>query len=509
MYSDKDIIDLYQKCGNGATIAKHFNINMYRVYKILRRNGIKIKPRGGKEKYPLSILIELYQSGHSITEIATKVGADSSTIYERLIKHIKLRNKSESARRKIPINQYQDIKKLYEEGLSSKKIAEIYGVHKSSIILILKNLGVEIKKNAGPNNHLWKGGITPLHSRIRNCKKYSDLRNRLFENANYTCQITGESSCILNIHHKHKFSDILQEFIILHPDKSMDELYELSLNYEPFWDESNILVVSEKEHKRIHNAIGSSIDVHALSSFLSNKNIEFTSNDDGSINLSKLDILLVTNNDKNLIKFLVKNKRKFFVLSKNFLQEIDAIISFPNTLESLSYREIPNNLMKSFVLNYHYLHKRPACTIASIGLFYRSILVGICSFGRGANQHIAKEGIELTRLALLGWLPKNTASFFIKRAIKILKNKKPETKKIIAYCDPNVGHIGTVYKASNWKLQAVCRKDYMYLLPSGEVVHKSYFRRIKGIDKTEKQLSKEAYAERVPIYGKLKYSLIV
>ena len=50
--------------------------------------------------------------------------------------------------------------------------------------------------------------------------------------------------------------------------------------------------------------------------------------------------------------------------------------------------------------------------------------------------------------------PKNAESFFIGRALKWLR-KNSEWKFIVSYADPEQGHQGTIYKASNFKYEGV------------------------------------------------------
>jgi hypothetical protein len=49
---------------------------------------------------------------------------------------------------------------------------------------------------------------------------------------------------------------------------------------------------------------------------------------------------------------------------------------------------------------------------------------------------------------------------------------KPETETIITYADSTVGHVGTIYKAANFKLDHIVEPDYWYVDKDGYVVHK-------------------------------------
>jgi len=58
--------------------------------------------------------------------------------------------------------------------------------------------------------------------------------------------------------------------------------------------------------------------------------------------------------------------------------------------------------------------------------------------------------LELRRLALSKHCPKNTATYVLARMTKNIKEKFPEVEKLISYQDTEV-HLGTIYKAANWK----------------------------------------------------------
>ena len=59
--------------------------------------------------------------------------------------------------------------------------------------------------------------------------------------------------------------------------------------------------------------------------------------------------------------------------------------------------------------------------------------------------------VELRRMACLDECPKNTESYFLGKVHWWLK-KNTDIEKVISYSDLSVGHVGTIYKASNYKL---------------------------------------------------------
>lgn len=58
--------------------------------------------------------------------------------------------------------------------------------------------------------------------------------------------------------------------------------------------------------------------------------------------------------------------------------------------------------------------------------------------------------IELRRLCCIDATPKNTESYFIAKTIHWLRHNT-KIQKIISYADPNFGHEGIIYKASNFE----------------------------------------------------------
>jgi len=92
------------------------------------------------------------------------------------------------------------------------------------------------------------------------------------------------------------------------------------------------------------------------------------------------------------------------------------------------------------------------CPISyAYGLFNKNgEIMGVCVFGGSANRNNNKMGdfdiIELNRLCVNDGLEVNILSFFVASCLKLL----PPPLIVISYADPNVGHHGYIYQATNW-----------------------------------------------------------
>ena len=111
---------------------------------------------------------------------------------------------------------------------------------------------------------------------------------------------------------------------------------------------------------------------------------------------------------------------------------------------------------REFIATYHYSKTMPDSTMEVCMGYYGDILAGICVFGMGAgiSQYKAilptiEQGQyrELTRLWSPDGFPKNTESRLISESIKLLPKK---VKLLLSFADPNQGHLGTIYQATNW-----------------------------------------------------------
>ena len=119
---------------------------------------------------------------------------------------------------------------------------------------------------------------------------------------------------------------------------------------------------------------------------------------------------------------------------------------------------VERNQIRDFIETHHYSQNING-TIADycFALYDKdtSEMVGAMFYGRMAMANQYKkygkrdEVTELRRLVLIDDTPKNTESFFIGYTLRWL-SKNTNIKTIVSYADPNYGHSGIVYRATNF-----------------------------------------------------------
>lgn len=103
-------------------------------------------------------------------------------------------------------------------------------------------------------------------------------------------------------------------------------------------------------------------------------------------------------------------------------------------------------------IKHHYMHRRPPISFC-FGLLDGEVCKGIITFGTPASRHMQigacpespSSVLELNRLWVSDDCPKNTESWFIAKAFKLLP-----PFIILNYADTTKKHMGFVYRASNF-----------------------------------------------------------
>lgn len=126
--------------------------------------------------------------------------------------------------------------------------------------------------------------------------------------------------------------------------------------------------------------------------------------------------------------------------------------------------------------NWHYSESVPVPPLVKIGVWENNKFIGVIIFSRGASSNLLKpynlnqtQGCELTRVALTKHL--TPVSRILSIAFKFLKKNSPELKLIISFADPNEGHHGGIYQATNWIYTGKSAKSFKYIDKKGREWH--------------------------------------
>ena len=83
--------------------------------------------------------------------------------------------------------------------------------------------------------------------------------------------------------------------------------------------------------------------------------------------------------------------------------------------------------------------------------------------------------VELNRLVVNEGLGRNILSYFVSQSLKLL----PEPMCIISFADPNNGHHGYIYQATNWIYTGVGSETPNFYLESGKQIHSKWVKKYK------------------------------
>lgn len=110
---------------------------------------------------------------------------------------------------------------------------------------------------------------------------------------------------------------------------------------------------------------------------------------------------------------------------------------------------------KLAVLRWHYSHALPAGKLVKVGCWEGSEFVGCIIYSLGSNRFIGSpygleqtEVCELTRVALRPH--GHFVSSMLAKSLRLLKEHCPGLRLVVSYADPNQGHHGGIYQATNW-----------------------------------------------------------
>lgn len=139
----------------------------------------------------------------------------------------------------------------------------------------------------------------------------------------------------------------------------------------------------------------------------------------------------------------------------------------------ISIRPINKSVAKEWIETHHYTQNMNGCRYA-LGVYAKGntnkffdlgdTLIGTIVYAHpvsnraidsicGVGVLALNEVLELIRLHINDGYGKNIESYVIGQSFKWIRENDPTVKVLISYADPEVGHTGKIYQATNWLYQ--------------------------------------------------------
>ena len=473
---DEDkMIDLYVNQELTAkACALSLGVSQSALIRRLKKNGITIRPptrRLIEDIDDKQVVFLYWDQGLSVSETANSLGRSCKLVKDRLKKSGRgLRTWSEGSRLWRGSDHITDEQLIYLYdvcGWSCEKISAHFNKSSQFTRHRFIAIGKKRRKNTGKNNGSWKGGITDIRNAIRSCAASLDWRKDAFIREGYKSNISGMTGQ-LNCHHIYPFHIILRSSITKHSPLS-DEYRSLAIiGDDRFYDDDNSLVISKEEHDRIESSPDNSHPWWKIWRPYPSFAVDHSS-------------------------FDTKDFESF--------EEDGQIYPVNYNIEPASIKEI-----KPIVRYEHYLGTLASSKLKLVAK-RGNVIIGIATFGLGSNRNIAAHTWELTRLCIPFYVVRPFACEFLKQCCTYIRTNHSDVRQLIAFADSSVGHNGGVYRMANWNKAGRTPPGYAYFDPATlQLKHKATCRRIKGVDKTERELSEERGFIRIPLGHKYRYT---
>ena len=153
-------------------------------------------------------------------------------------------------------------------------------------------------------------------------------------------------------------------------------------------------------------------------------------------------------------------------------------------VKEIELKVIPAKIANDFIKKHHYSGKVVSNSFLHFGAFLDKRLHGVMSFGhsldKAKTQKLVKntgwnEFCELNRMAFDDYLPRNSESYCIGKALRLLKKNAPHLKWVISFADGCSCGDGTIYRASNFVLTQIKKNSTMWINDKGDKVQNMSF----------------------------------
>jgi len=149
--------------------------------------------------------------------------------------------------------------------------------------------------------------------------------------------------------------------------------------------------------------------------------------------------------------------------------------------KNIQVKPISSQAANKIIRSLHYSGKTVNNSQIHFGVFLDGKCGGALQFGPSLDKRkimsLVKgtgwnEFLELNRMALADWLPRNGESRSISLCMKMIQKNYPWIKWVVSFADATQCGDGTIYRASNFVLTGINKSLNLVRLPDGTVIHK-------------------------------------
>lgn len=149
-----------------------------------------------------------------------------------------------------------------------------------------------------------------------------------------------------------------------------------------------------------------------------------------------------------------------------------------SNVKAIVVKPISSKDAKKIISSIHYSKKTVKNSQIHLGVFLNGKCGGAMQFGPPIDKRnligLVKgtgwnEFIELNRMALSDWMPRNSESRSLGIAFKIIKKNYPQIRWCVSFSDATQCGDGIIYRASGFVLTGIKKNETICRLKSGEV----------------------------------------
>lgn len=144
---EEKMVLMYREGKSIKEISKETEYSYSTVRDFLMYNGVEFRLcYNNRLAIDDEIVINEYTSGKSLKEVPEIFGCSPNTV-GNILKRNKIERRQIGARKKYDDREIEEMKEMYSSGMSSTCIAKVFGCEANTVLVILRENGVHIRRN--------------------------------------------------------------------------------------------------------------------------------------------------------------------------------------------------------------------------------------------------------------------------------------------------------------------------------------------------------------------------